>query len=727
MASFRTGEIVGCVLGLLFFWTVGTQAQPLPTVYVPTELIVKFRSGVAGTLVPHVVMEAVESANRTPNAPRSPLYARLGSPSSARWLISERMPLVETLRLRAMAPNHPALLLQEFIVLGYRTAAERSAAQQLLHQDALVQSVRTNSNQGFDLRVNDYFVSQTDPAGPHELYQWALEAVRAMSPAASPASPSSWDFTKGYGYIAFVDSGIDVGHPDLVPNFRQHFSQAFYSPPCSGPLWDVDEGGESSGSTCRNQYRGHGTHIAGLAAAQSNNAIGIAGVCWYCSLIVAKTLQESTKNLTSNVVNGIYHSIRRGAQAINRSGGELDYISATYPGANTCADLAPGTDGFCEVLKFAALRDVFVVAASGNQSLRSKVEFPASEPNVVSVAGTVYGDALFIDDEINGRAIGSNVGKVQFVAPAKQIVSAFYRGGSWNPAYDCYDALNDPLVGINGVGYDQCNGTSMATPIAAATLLVARSINPLLSVADIQSRVQATARTVAISPEFPAGYRMPDLDGATASVSATNGAVTPMFAFSTADIASNFFYTSVPQMASAAINGTMLPLPDGSTTPVLYYPDVTTPPVSGYPAFPDVPGGGVYAPRASFRVIASSTLDGTTLLPMYRLSKLQDVGTGADECGNPMPNPGKPYPILHVYTTSDIELNQFTSTTPGNCFKLDGIEGFVAPQAQPLTAVQLFRAYNPDTDSYTLYTASRRQLVWARGFRANETLLGWVN
>ncbi len=327
MAAIRSREIAFCVLGLLSLWTVGAQAQPLPPAYVPTELIVKFRSGVGGTLVPHVVIEAVESANRWPNPPRSPLYTRLGSPSSARWLISERMPPVEALRFRARAPNHPALFLQEFIVLGYRTSAERSAAQQLLGQDVLVQSVRTNSNQGFNLRVNDYFVAQTDPAGPHELYQWALEAVRAMSPAASPASPSSWDFTKGYGYIAFVDSGIDVGHPDLVPNFRPHFSQAFYSPPCSGPLWDVDEGGESSGSTCRNQYRGHGTHIAGLAASQSNNGIGIAGLCWYCSLIVAKTLQESTKNLTSNVVNGMYHSIRRGAQAINRSGFMMDFMA----------------------------------------------------------------------------------------------------------------------------------------------------------------------------------------------------------------------------------------------------------------------------------------------------------------------------------------------------------------------------------------------------------------
>ena len=132
-------------------------------------------------------------------------------------------------------------------------------------------------------------------------------------------------------------------------------------------------------------------------------------------------------------------------------------------------------------------------------------------------------------------------------------------------------------------------------------------------------------------------------------------------------------------------------------------------------------------PRASFRVISSSTLDGIALLPMYRLSKLQDVGTGAGECGNPMLNPGKPYPILHVYTTNEIELGQFTSTTPGNGFKLDGIEGFVSPQAQPLTAVQLFRAYIPDTDSYTLYTANRRQLAWARGIRANETRLGWVN
>jgi hypothetical protein len=703
------------------------SAQPLPGVYVPTELIVKFRSAGLQILIPSVVISTIEAVVNSPNSVRPPLYARLGSPSYARWLIDERMSPAQLARLRLRAANHPALVLQEFVILGYATPADRMAAQQRLRSDAAVQSVRPNENQTFDLRVNDYFVAQTNPTGPPELYQWALEALRAMSPAASPATPSSWDFTKGYGYIAFVDSGIDVNHPDLRQNFRPQFSQAFYTASCSGPLTDVDEGGESSGPTCRNVYRGHGTHIAGLAASQPDNSIGVAGVCWYCSLIIAKTLQESFVNPISNNVNGFYHAVIRGAQAINRSGGVLDYIATTYPGANTCADLSPGTDGFCEVLRFAALRDVMVIAASGNQSLRTKVEFPASEPGIVSVAATAYGDTLFIDDQINGNAIGSNVGKVEFVAPGKQIVSTFYQGGSWNPGYDCFDALNDVTVGANGYGYDQCNGTSMATPLVAASLLVTRSVNPLLSSSDIQNRVRTTARLVAVSAEFPNGFWMPDLDAATFSTSTSNGSITPMFAFATADYASNFFYTSVPQMASAAINGDMLPLPGESTVPIFYYPNITTPPVNGYPSFPDVPPGDLYTPRAAFGLVSRNTLDGIILLPMYRLSKLQDIGTGVDECGNPMAVPSKPYPILHVYTTSASELAQFTSPTPGNCFKFDGVEGFVAPQALPLTPTQLFRAYNPDVDSYVLYKSTSRSQVRARGFRANETLLGWVN
>src|SRR5207237_8370562 len=83
------------------------------------------------------------------------------------------------------------------------------------------------------------------------------------------------------------------------------------------------------------------------------------------------------------------------------------------------------------------------------------------------------------------------------------------------------------------------------------------------------------------------------------------------------------FFTSAPQMFTAAHAGTMLPLPNNSTTPVYYYSDPHAPAVSGY-----YPPDSYSVSNAYFSVYTTFNIYGLQLLPLYRLSKLQSAGGG---------------------------------------------------------------------------------------------------
>lgn len=690
------------------------------------ELIVKFEPGIAGSIAPGDALAAVREATSAPHPSHFALYTLLGRPVAARWLIASRLSASALQSLRLVDPQHPQIQLMQYVVLTYANSGDRQAAEVRLRRETLVHSLRANTNDSFSLRPDDYFAN-TDPASnAPQGYQWPLEAVYAMGPYGSPGSASAWDIALGSGYVGVVDSGVDVAHPDLQANLRLHFSQAFYSNLCSGVLTDVDERGASS--NCPNTYVGHGTLVAGLVGATTNNSIGVAGICWHCSLIVAKSYSNNVGPV-SDVINGVYHATIRGAQVINRSGGDQDYLQTYGVGVNACSQLSTGTDAYCDALDLAARRDIVVVAAAGNQNNVKAgatsvyaTTFPATEPSVVSAGGTVLGDEIWRDDALPGVAPlqGSNLDKLEFVAPAKQVISTFYRGGTWFYPTWCSDAVNDSTY-PGGYGYDECTGTSFAAPLVTGVVAAARSINPLTTRSQLVSLVTTTSRVVAGS------YRMPDMHALLQQVAAGNGSVTPMFAFvsgTDAGAAGNRFYTAAVQMGVAAIYGTMLPLPDSSTTAVPYLPDAVAPAFSGY-SFPDT-SGNASVPHAWFSVFSRNTVDGVPLLPIYRLSKLQDVGGGTDACGFAPPRPEKQYPVLHVYTTSDSEKSQFMSSTAGNCFEFDGIEGYAASYNFTGALETLYRIYNPTLDSYILVPQRHVSTANALGYVADQTPLGMV-
>ena len=261
----------------------------------------------------------------------------------------------------------------------------------------------------------------------------------------------------------------------------------------------------------------------------------------------------------------------------------------------------------------------------------------------------------------------------------------------------------------------------MAAPHVTAALAIVRSVNPLLSADATISLLKNTGANVPKPSGAGSGYyKMPSLLAAV-NQAISNGSTWPAFAMVTTSGSWNRFTTVAPQMARAAIAGTMLPTLNASTTPVYYVPDPSVSVVSGYAAFPD----SAIQPRAYFKVYTKLKVNQTTLKPLYRLSKLQDVGNGRDECGNLMPVPGKPIPVIHTYTTNKTTRNQLTGNGPGQCYKYDGVEGYVAPSNLG-SLEQLYQIYHPTADSYILVPSSKVALANSLGYTLYQTSLGWV-
>lgn len=150
-----------------------------------------------------------------------------------------------------------------------------------------------------------------------------------------------------------VDTGIDASHPDLASKLAV-------------PPADWQDPSDDTGPATTDQV-GHGTHVASLACAATNNGIGMAGAGYNCRLVIEKSDFSDT-----SIAAAIVDATNRGAQAINMSFGPSVPTTARAPEAEVRA------------LQYAAARKVFLVAAAA--------DFPGSEQgdpaNVLQPAGT---------------------------------------------------------------------------------------------------------------------------------------------------------------------------------------------------------------------------------------------------------------------------------------------------------------------------------------------------
>lgn len=271
----------------------------------------------------------------------------------------------------------------------------------------------------------------TYPANPNDpLFadQWGMTTIKA---------PQAWQETNATGYgikIAIVDSGLDLGHEDFA---------------CPGKL-SVLPGSDISVDNTPQDEDGHGTHVAGIAGACTNNGKGVVGVAPDSTIMPVRVFGEP--NLDKAMADGIRFATDNGAHVINLSIGDIP------PFSHLGALGYPQTE---EAMEHARSNGVVIAAAAGNFD-QPTCEYPSFSRNVICVVATDRNDvrSYYSDFPVNADP-NSDEPKIEPVVAAPGGQGTFCE----ESITSTYLRSNESICHTSG--YEGLDGTSMSSPHVA--------------------------------------------------------------------------------------------------------------------------------------------------------------------------------------------------------------------------------------------------------------------
>ena len=292
-----------------------------------------------------------------------------------------------------------------------------------------------------------YSVSAVTPDDPSYSQQWALGTS-----SAGIAAPATWARTTGSSgvTVAVVDSGVQLDHPDLAPNVWQNTGEVAgngidddgngYTDDRLGWDWVTDDSDPTD-------QHGHGTHVAGIAGARGNDAIGVAGTSWSSKIMALRVLDENGVGSSFDIAQAFRYAGRSGVKVVNASLGGDGYSRSV---ADAVA-AAPGT--------------LFVVASGngGSDGVGDDNDVNSSFPCNLTLANVI---CVAASNQLGQLSPFSNYGaqNVDLAAPGSNILST---------------------LPTNRWGY--ASGTSMATPFVAGAAALLWAAAPSASVADVRT------------------------------------------------------------------------------------------------------------------------------------------------------------------------------------------------------------------------------------------------
>lgn len=356
------------------------------------------------------------------------------------------------------------------------------------------------------------YVAHADAVTPNDTdysSQWHLNNTGQTGGIADADidAAEAWDIETGIAtvVVGVVDSGVDTDHIDLVDNIWVNSNETASNGIDDDGNGYIDDGngwdfigdgnwcdvspeadpnpnpdgidddycdytipdGEIDGGTA------HGTHVAGIIGAMSNNGQGVAGVAWGIKLMAVRVLDDEGLGSYADIASGITYAAENGADVINLSLG----------GGSTDAALE------------AAVEDAYnggaaVIAAVGNDAvdLNTSPNYPSCYDNVLGVASTDYND---------GASWFSNYGApcVDVSAPGGDVTSL---GGIYSTLY------YNPTYSFNSY-YGPMSGTSMATPVVSGIAALLKSYNMVITPEQIYNTLETTADDIGLGAAYGTG------------------------------------------------------------------------------------------------------------------------------------------------------------------------------------------------------------------------------
>jgi subtilisin family serine protease len=326
----------------------------------------------------------------------------------------------------------------------------------------------------------------TVPNDPFFPQQWHLRNTGQMSGLAGAdiGATEAWDVTTGSArtVIAIIDGGLELGHPDMAGRTWTNPGEI------AGNGIDDDGNGYVDDVHGWNFYAhnndvgptlAHGTSVAGLAGAATNNGIGVAGVNWNAQLMIVNIFSPDGYGAEADACDAIVYACDNGAQIINASWGDTAYsplLADTVAYARTCG--------------------VLICAAAGNDNVDSD-EHPFYPACIGSDALIAVGGTTNRDEWVFNYGAES----VHLAAPANLVYQARY-----------------PST------YGYGSGTSYATPLVAGVAGLVQGLDPSQDGRTIKFRLVGSASSITtLAGRSVTGGRL----DAAAAVTAASEATTP--------------------------------------------------------------------------------------------------------------------------------------------------------------------------------------------------------
>ncbi len=281
------------------------------------------------------------------------------------------------------------------------------------NEQAMIAKLERNPHVRF-AELDTLVEPSTTPGDPGYPSEWHLPRING---------PAAWDMSVGSGItIAILDTGVDGAHPDLAARLV--------------PGWNFyDNNGNTS------DVYGHGTSVAGVAAAAMNNGIGVVGVAGNANIMPVRISDPSGYALWSTVAQGLTWAADRGARVAN--------ISYAVAGSNTVISAA---NYFRSKGGVVAVSAGNTGAAASTSPTNSMFVVAATDANDLRAGFSTYGDV------------------VNIAAPGVSIYTT-----------------------ANGGSYRYASGTSFSSPIVAGAAALVLSLRPDYTPAQVDAALKVTA------------------------------------------------------------------------------------------------------------------------------------------------------------------------------------------------------------------------------------------